>query len=94
MPHKVIYVEWVDAHGGSGQYSLAEAEKSHTDHMASAGLLIKENEDFVVFAQDIFQYNDNPEQVRAYEVIPKVNITFMEVVDFPSEAKGVSLAHR
>lgn len=72
---KIIYVEWEDAHGGSGQWSRSHAEESHCDHMASAGILIKETETFIVLAQDAFRYNEQPEQVRAYEVIPKVNIT-------------------
>ena len=81
--YQVVYVEWKDAHGGSGQRGRDEVENSSLDFMASAGILIKETEDAVTLVQDAFKHNREPEQVRDFEVIPKVNISYMKVFDVP-----------
>lgn len=85
LGYKVIYLEWIDAHGGGGQRSRKEAEGSRLDYMASAGLLIKETEEAVTLAQDGFKGNREEEQIREYEVIPKVNIKYMKVFDIPKK---------
>lgn len=84
--YQVVYVEWIDAHGGSGQRSREEVEASALDFMASAGLLIKETEEAVTLVQDGFRAALSPpfpEQVREFEVIPKVNIKYMKVFNVP-----------
>ena len=74
----VVYIEWVDAHGGGGQYDLDYVKKSQMDTMGTAGMLVDEDEEKVIIAQDLFRTTGESPQARAFMVIPKVNITRIE----------------
>lgn len=89
MTTKIIYIEWVDAHGGSGQFSRRYAEESATDMMCSGGLLLRETEEAFIIAQDTFQHNGEQPQVREYEVIPKVNVVKHMIFEVPEDQEEV-----
>lgn len=73
-PITVVYVEWMDSHGGSGQYNVAEVKKKGPDVMYTAGLLLYENEVEIMLAQDLFKLGDEEPQVRQFLGILKANI--------------------
>ncbi len=74
----VVYIEWVDAHGGGGQYDLDYVKKSRMDEMKTASLLVEETDTYITIAQDLFRTTGESPQARAFMTIPKVNITRIE----------------
>lgn len=75
---KIAYVQWVDAHVGSGQYDLVE----------SVGIVILEDAERFIIVQHRFALRGNEDQVRRYEgvqFIMKANIQRMQVWETEGE---------
>ena len=78
---EVVYVRWLDASGIGGPVSLATARNDHLVEMNTAGILVGEDEQRIVLAQDWWSYiEDDAEMVRVRdrEVIPKAMVLSLQ----------------
>lgn len=78
---EVVYVRWLDASGNSGQMSLAGGKRQHPLIMHTAGVLLTEDDEQVVIAQDqwtITEDGDQAERVRDVEAIPRVLVLALQ----------------
>ena len=78
---ELVYVRWLDARGLGGPLSLAAAKRERSLMMHSAGLLVAEDDQCIVIAQDQWsctEDGDQAERVRDVEVIPRVLVQDMQ----------------
>ncbi len=82
---KLVYVEWLDARGMRGPISRKEAEAEDPLPVMSAGILVREDAEVVIIAQDYWSFPDRdgttPESVRELEVIPRVLVRRLEIIE-------------
>ena len=71
MKHKIIYIEWVDAHYDNGTQSTEEALKMEPFILQCAGMYVGETPDEVIYANEWCVDNGTWRYIHA---IPKVNI--------------------
>lgn len=87
---KIAYVEWEDASGVRGTMSLAAALKEGPSLMRTGGMLIREDTEVVVVAQDRYEWTDAEgemhETARELEVIPRGMVRRLEIMEVSPDA--------
>lgn len=78
---KLVYVEWLDASGLRGPFSMHQATQKQPLLMRSAGILVRTDEQMVTFAMDSWtdDHDDGtkPQIVREIVSIPRVLVQRM-----------------
>ena len=84
---KIAYIEWLDARGERGPLSRKDAEEEGSLIVTSAGILVREDAEVVTIAMDYWSWPDRdgtiPETVREIEVIPRVLVRRLAIIEVP-----------
>ena len=82
---KIAYIEWKDSLVVSGGMSEGAAIKEEPTLMKTAGMLIREDEEVVSVAKDIYEWTDGEGEkhttARELEVIPRIMVRRLEIIE-------------
>lgn len=73
----LVVITWTDAIGGDGWISPEELDDMILTVHTTAGFLFKDTHDSITV---VMSYNDDMDNLGAYVVIPKVNISAMDII--------------
>lgn len=89
---KIAYIEWEDARGIGGRINKPQAEKEGLLLVKTAGILVREDAEVIAVCQDYWTYEDGdgtkPEEVRELEIIPRVMVRRLEIVEYTQRVLG------
>lgn len=83
---KLVYIRWLDAQGDHGQQTKEELDAMQALPLETAGFLVSEDDDVVRLSTDMLHF-DGLVKYRDTNVIPKMYIQDMQVIEVKSEAK-------
>ena len=79
---KIGVVHWRDAMTNRGQIQRYIAEAMNPMPMVTVGVLVKEDDNVIILAQDYIEdEDDGTVDFRAVSLIPKVNVTKIEILE-------------
>ena len=79
---KIAVIHWKDALGTRYQISKHLAESLKPMPMVTAGILVKEDDDVIIVAQDYIEDEDDKSiDFRCLALIPKVNVISVETLE-------------
>ena len=82
---QIAYIEWLDAAGVSGRINKKTAHKEGLLLIQTAGILVSQDEEVIRISQDYWasevEDGTKPETYRELEIIPRVAVKRMEVME-------------